>query len=287
MKIIKKYKMAILAVAVVAFAGCSHEDLLTESQLDLTNPVQTDLDKWITTSYVNPYNMKVQYKWNQNTVDFNRFLYPPQEDKVKPVLEIIQKIWLESYKTIAGPDFVKKIAPREIVLVGGVNLNTTGTITLGLAEGGQRVTLFETDYVDKTDRENVKRFIHTIQHEYIHILNQTKPYDEKALAKITPSGYTANWYATGDSVANEEGFITAYARSNINEDFAEMASVMLINSKAEYEAILAGIDSDQAVADIRAKEAIVVKYFKEAFNVDFYALRDEAEKNTTAVVNGN
>ena len=287
MKITKKYKVAILAMTLVAFAGCSHEDQPTESQLDLTKPVQSDLDKWITTNYVNPYNMKVQYKWNQNTVDFNRFLYPPQEDKVKPVLEIIQKIWLDSYKVIAGADFVKKIAPREIVMVGGVNRNTTGTITLGLAEGGQRVTLFETDYVDKTDRENVKQFIHTIQHEYIHILNQTKPYDENSLAKITPSGYTANWYASGDAVANEEGFITAYARSNINEDFAEMASVMLINSKEEYEAILAGIENEEAVAAIKSKEAIVVKYFKEAFNIDFYALRDEADKNTTAVVNGN
>lgn len=165
-------------------------------------------------------------------------------------------------------------------MVGGVNLNTTGTITLGLADAGQRITLFETDNVDKTDRENVKRFIKTIQHEYIHILNQTKPFDEKTLAKITPTGYTSNWYATSTAVANEEGFISDYARSNINEDFAEMAATMLINSKAEYQAILDGIEDEEAVANIKAKEAVVVKYFKDAFNMDFYKLRDEAEKNT-------
>jgi substrate import-associated zinc metallohydrolase lipoprotein len=91
----------------------------------------------------------------------------------------VQKIWLDSYKAIAGADFVKTIAPREFVLVGGINLNTTGTITLGLAEGGQRITLFETDNVNKKDRANVKRFVQTIQHEYIHILNQTRPFDEK------------------------------------------------------------------------------------------------------------
>jgi hypothetical protein len=61
---------------------------------------------------------------------------------------------------------------------------------------------------------------------------------------------------------------------------------MLVNSKAEYAAILAGI-TNQAVANIRLKEAVVVKYYKDAFGIDFYKLRDEAEKNTTAVINGN
>nr|WP_294931045.1 putative zinc-binding metallopeptidase [uncultured Flavobacterium sp.] len=287
MKIVKQYTITFLAIAAIAFTGCTHEDQPEGSQLDVTNPPQTALDNWITANYLNPYNINVQYKWNQYTVDNNRYLYPPQEDKVQQVLEIIQKIWLNSYMAVAGPDFVKKIAPREIVMVGGMNLDFTGTITLGLAEGGQRVTLFETDNVDMTDTENVKQFIHTIQHEYIHILNQHKPYDQKSMAKITPSGYTADWYATSDQNANEEGFISAYAKSNINEDFAEMASIMLINSKDEYETFLTGIQNETAVAAIRAKEAIVVKYFKKEFNVDFYALRDEAEKNTTAVLNGN
>ncbi|SEA75999.1 substrate import-associated zinc metallohydrolase lipoprotein [Flavobacterium gillisiae] len=286
MKIKKQYKIIALLCTVLLLGACSGEEPLKESQLDLSTPAKSDLDKWIDANYLDIYNINVQYKWNQNAVDNNRFLYPPLQSKVQPVLEIVQKIWLESYKTIAGPNFVKTIAPREFVLVGGINLNTTGTITLGLAEGGKRITLFETDNVNKKDRANVKRFIHTIQHEYIHILNQTKPFDEKTLSKITPTGYTSNWYATSTTVAREEGFITDYARSNINEDFAEMAAIMLINSKAEYAAILAAITSQTAVANIKAKEAVVVKYFKDNFGIDFYKLRDEAEKNTNAVING-
>jgi substrate import-associated zinc metallohydrolase lipoprotein len=286
MKLKTQYKKIILFSAIVLLGACSGEEALKESQLDVSTPAMSTLDKWIETNYVNTYNIKVQYKWDQNVVDNNRFLYPPIQAQVQPALEIVQKIWLESYSTIGGADFVKKIAPREFVLVGGRNLNTTGTITLGLAEGGQRITLFETDLVDKKNRDNVKRFVHTIQHEYIHILNQYKPFDEKTLSKITPTGYTSNWYATSTTVAREEGFITDYARSNINEDFAEMASTMLVNSKAEYDAILAGITSVKAKADIKAKEAVIVKYFKDAYNIDFYKLRDQAEKNTLAVING-
>jgi substrate import-associated zinc metallohydrolase lipoprotein len=286
MKLKTQYKKIILLLAIVLLGACSGEEALKESQLDLSTPQMTDLDRWIETNYVNVYNIAVQYKWNQNVVDNNRFLFPPLQTKVQPALEIVQKIWLESYSTIGGADFVKKIAPREFVLVGGRNLNTTGTITLGLAEGGQRITLFETDKVDKTNRVIVKRFIQTIQHEYIHILNQYKPFDEDGLSKITPTGYTSNWYATSTAVAREEGFITDYARANINEDFAEMAATMLTNSKVEYEAILNSIVSDDAYYAIKAKEAIVVKYFKDAFNIDFYELRDEAEKNTNTVING-
>jgi len=285
MKIIKYNKIAVLFLTLAIFSSCSNDDQVGESQLNYNQPTKTALDNWIGINYLNPYNINVQYKWNQNTVDNSRYLFPPLVDKVQPALEIVKKIWLDSYKTIGGPDFVKKIAPREIVLIGGVNLNSVGTRTLGIAEGGQRVTLFETDYIDKTNRANIKEFIHTIQHEYIHILNQNKPFDEKAWAVITPVGYTADWYNYSIPSSNELGFITSYARSNINEDFAETASVILISSKAEYAAFLAGIKSPTALSALKAKEALVVKYFKEAFDMDFYALRDEAEKNTNAVIN--
>jgi substrate import-associated zinc metallohydrolase lipoprotein len=285
MKLLKYNKIAVLAIVSIALISCAGDEQPGPSQLDYTQPIKTSLDNWIANTYLNPYNINVQYKWNQNTVDNSRYLFPPTIDKVQPALEIVQTIWLKSYATIGGPDFVKKIAPREIVLVGGVNLNSVGTRTLGLAEGGQRVTLFETDYIDQSDRANVSEFIHTIQHEYIHILNQNKPFDEKAWKTLTPGGYTADWYNYDIPESNELGFITSYARSNINEDFAETASMILIYSKAEYAAFLAGIKSPTALAALKAKEAIVVKYFKEAFNMDFYALRDEAEKNTTAVIN--
>lgn len=285
MKIVQYNKIAVLILALVVFNSCSKESELTPSQLNYTETTKTVLDNWIITNYLNPYNINVQYKWNQNTVDNSRYLFPPTVSKVQPALEIVQKIWLNSYTTIGGMDFVKKISPREIVLIGGVNLNSVGTRTLGIAEGGQRVTLFETDYIDKTKRANVTEFIHTIQHEYIHILNQNKPFNEKAWALITPVGYTADWYNYTIASSNELGFITSYARSNINEDFAETASIILISTKVEYAAFLAGIQSPTALAALKAKEAIVVQYFKDAFDMDFYALRDEAEKNTTAVIN--
>ena len=272
-------------VGVLLLASCAHEVQPKESQLDFSTPSKTDLDKWIGTNFLIPYNINVYYEWNQNLVDNSKYLFPPKLDKVQPAMEVVKKIWIDSYTTIGGINFVKKIAPREFVLVGGVNLNTNGTVTLGLAEAGQRVTLFEVDNLNKKNRANVIEFIHTIQHEYVHILNQTKPFDEQAWSKLTPSGYTTSWYNEETANSRNLGFITSYARLNIYEDFAETAATILNSSKAEYDAILAGVKDATGKANIKAKEALVVKYYKDAYNIDFYALRDEAQKNTDAVIN--
>lgn len=284
MKIVKIYKAALIA-GVLLVASCAHEDQPTESRLDFSVPTKTDLDKWISTSFLDLYNINVYYEWDQNTVDNTRYLFPPKVEKVQPAMEVVKKIWIDSYTTIGGVNFVKKIAPREFVLVGGVNLNTNGTLTLGLAEGGQRITLFQVDNLNKKSRANVTQFIHTIQHEYVHILNQTKPFDEQAWSKLTPVGYTSTWYTEPIATSRNLGFVTSYARLNIYEDFAETAAAILTSSKAEYDALLASVTDATAKANIKAKEALVVKYYKDAFNIDFYALRDQAQKNTDAVVN--
>jgi len=285
MKILKQYRTLLFVAGILTFAACANDDQLGESQLDYTQPAKTDLDNWIETNYLNPYNINAQYRWNQNTVDNSRFLFPPMVESVQPALEVVKQIWLDSYTTVGGYDFVKKIAPREIVLVGGVNSNSNGTRTLGIADSGQRITLFEVDYLDTHNRANITEFIHTIQHEYVHILNQNKPFDEQAWQKITPGDYTGTWQLEVLQNSRNLGFVTNYARNNIIEDFAETASTILTSSKAEYEAILNSITNPYGKAKLQQKEAMVVQYYKDAFNIDFYALRDEAEKNTTIVVN--
>lgn len=284
MKLIKKYQKLSLVLLSAALTACSGEPPLTNSQLDTSIPPSTVLDSWISTNFLDPYNIEVLYKWNQNTVDLNRYLFPPLKENVQPALNIVKKIWLDSYSEVAGPDFVKKIAPRQLLFIGGENFNTNGTKILGVAEAGTRITMFETDLLKVKDINSVTQFIHTIQHEYIHILNQNKPFDVKKMSLVTPSGYISSWYSYLDYESRELGFISSYARSNVNEDFAEMASILLLTPKVKYEALINGITSVKAKADLRIKEAIVVKYFRDAFNIDFYHLRDVAERNTTLVI---
>lgn len=282
----KKIKILAIVTLLTIVQSCNtKEDLITGSNIDTSTPELNSTDIWLRNNYTTPYNIEVLYNWNESRVDFNRYLYPPTLDKVLPAMEAISTIWLDTYNEVAGNDFVKKIAPREILLVGGINLNSSGTITLGLAEGGKRITFFNTDLVDLSERESLVRFVSTIQHEYCHIINQTVPFDEEAYKSITPSGYTGQWFNESIAEARELGFISDYARSNETEDFAEMVTAMLSYDNAAYNAIIDAISSEQARADIRTKEALVVNYFKSELNVDLYELQRVAAENVLKVLN--
>jgi len=282
----KKILILLMIGVFTCFQACNpKEEDLGSSDIDNSTPTLNDTDKWLRNNYTSPYNIEVLYRWNENAVDLNRYLYPPTFDKVLPAMEAIKTIWLDSYNQVAGPDFVKRIAPREILLVGGINRNPSGTITLGLAEAGARITFFNTDFVNLKDRASLTRFVSTIQHEYAHILNQTVPFDEVSYKQITPSGYTAQWFNNSTAEARELGFITDYAMASEHEDFAEMINTMLSFNNADYNAIVDAISSDQAKADIRRKERMVVDYYKTEFNIDFYDLQRIAAENIEKVLN--
>lgn len=282
----KKIQIFIILVLLIVVQSCNtKENLIKGSDIDTSTPFLNSTDIWLRDNYNTPYNIDVLYNWNNSRVDYNKYLYPPTLDRILPAMEAIKTIWLDTYSEVAGSNFVKKIAPREILMVGGVNLNQSGTITLGLAEGGKRITFFNTDLVDLKDKASLIRFVATIQHEYCHIINQTVPFDEQAYKIITPSGYTAQWFNDSITEARELGFISDYARSSEVEDFAEMVTALLSNDSVAYNNIIDAISSPQAKADIRAKETIVANYFKSEFNIDIYELQRVAAENILKVLN--
>ena len=243
---------------------------------------QTALDTYIYNNFQQPYNIIVTYNYIDADFEMGKYLYPPTESKVQPMLEIVKKVWIDSYTQVAGQDFIKSVAPRQISLIGGYNMNSDGTITLGFADSGMKITLFNVDQLDVTQHEATRQYFHTIQHEYCHIINQRKPYSEE-YGKITPSDYTANWYNVGLADANKKGFITPYSMLNDIEDFAEMTSGILSMSKTDWDAKINAIPEEGRKL-IRKKEAFVVAYFKSEWNIDLYRLQEVVENQMLSVL---
>ncbi|MFC5048097.1 putative zinc-binding metallopeptidase [Aquimarina hainanensis] len=273
-----------LIVCLFIIGACTREDSVRESQINTNPPQLSELDIWLRENFVKPYNIEIQYAWNENEVNLNRYLYPPTEENVKPLLEVVLAVWVKPYTQLGGEDFIKNISPRQFTLVGGFNYNPSGTITLGLAEAGTKITLFNVDQLDLTDLTLTRRYFQTIQHEYAHILNQTKPYDP-AYGEVNPENYTAQWFNRSVAEARELGYITDYASSSDSEDFAEMVATMLTTSKAEFDAIVEGISSEEAKAHIRQKEQMVASYFSTEFGIDLYELQEVVYQNTLEVIN--
>ena len=278
----------IISVTLINIYSCSDDDNLNREQsvLDTSVPELTELDIYIRDSITLPYNIEVLYKWKESEFDLERYLYPPDLESVKPCVNAVKKIWIDSYNRAGGDDFVKRIAPRQLALAGGYNSNPTGTVTLGYAEAGKKIVLFNLDYINYESKESVQEFLHTIQHEYTHILNQTEPFDNQTYGEITPTDYTVSWESTTDSEALRLGFVSAYSRSSITEDVAEMVSEMLSMTNEEWEDYLENtIPNEDAREKIRAKEAIIVSYFNNSLNIDFYELQAIVAEHTEEVIN--
>lgn len=285
----------ILAIYTLLIMSCAKKEVLPEqSQLDVTEPVKTAFDEWITSNYTNPYNIRIKYKWDEGDMsDFGRYNIPPNAEKVKLLLELLQTMWIESYSEIAGPDFVKKIAPRELIFRGGGDFTTNGGPgAWGQASGGKTITLFSVNDVTSQTlktRAGLNDYSGLIHHEYAHILNQIRNFDEAAYKQITPEGYTANWQSITIPASNRVGFITSYARMNVGEDFAEMVKIMLINTRAQWDAIINGIadtggstTATKAKADLRKKEALVVSYFSKVYGIDIYKLQEKTAQKSAS-----
>jgi substrate import-associated zinc metallohydrolase lipoprotein len=297
-------------------SSCGSEDVkITESQIDTSTPILNNLDLWLRENFVTPYNIEVKYKWNINDTDVDRFLHPPFENNVMPVANLLTKVWIEPYNTLGGADFIKKIAPREFVVSGGFNYNPGGqSITLGIAEAGARITLFnidllqfdsikyEEDILGQSDDFDVQFSLigplSTIHHEYAHILNQNEPYDP-AFDLVNPSDYTSSWADRSNEQARSLGYISAYGSSQPGEDFVEMIAYMLNRSRSQWDDLVNNIGffdqnqfdangqigylldangnviiNTQAINFIRQKEQLIVDYYQEKFNINFYELQE-------------
>lgn len=274
----KKNIYAILLAFVASFAlmSCSDDEPSSESIFPTTSPKRDAFDKWLLENYTFPYNVEMKYKMEDIESDMKYHLVPADSAKTAKLSIIMKYLWFDAYNEVIGPDFIKENMPRTIHFIGSPAYNSEGTMVLGTAEGGLKITLYMVNSLDdKTlkdyDTMNTYYF-HTLHHEFTHILNQKIPYDQ-SFKLITESGYVSgDWYTISDKTAHQAGFITPYAMVEPLEDFAEMLSGYVTKSQSEWNAILADAGTTGA-ASISAKLDIVRNYMQESWNVDIDQLR--------------
>ncbi|MBV4356922.1 zinc-binding metallopeptidase [Pinibacter aurantiacus] len=279
----KLLKIITLVAMLGTIASCKKDENLNTNIPGLGGDswVASQLDKWLYDSLTHPYNIEVKYKWDQSELDLNKTLVPPIESQVQPVLDALRQIWINTYIAEAGATFFKKYSPKLIVMVGSPSFNPDGSITLGTAEGGRRVVLYDVNDYDNTDVNSVQQMVHVVEHEFGHILNQNQIYPPE-FKQISVGKYTANWINESDDQANSEGFISAYAKSAPDEDFVEMISLMLSNGRMWFE-MMVNSQSDSAQSALRSKEQYVISYYKTVWNIDFYALQTDVQNALTRV----
>lgn len=294
-KIIARILFAVSLTAVVVSCGKDKDDLdAADDLLGLGGDTweKTAIDNWLYDSLVKPHNIQVKYKWDQSEFDVSKTLVPPDESKIVPIWSMLRQAWIQPYIDVLGLTFFNRYSPKLFVLSGDFSYNANGSITLGTAEGGRKIVLYGANhfrvkgmsgYTASSDSGFVKQFyLQTIHHEFGHILHQTIMYPIE-FKRVNPALFSGNnWINISDANARRDGFVTAYASSNYDDDFVETIAIMLIEGKAGFDALISkiptgtsanGTPQAQAQTYLRQKEAIVVSYFRQAWNVDFYTLQ--------------
>lgn len=266
--------ICLLMVSMLVFS-CSEDKMSSTSVI--TNPEieKNEFDHWILARYVNVYNIDFKYRMEDIESDMNYNLVPAKYDLSKVMGNMVKYLCLEAYDEVTGsPAFIRSNFPKIIVLIGSPAYRNNGTMVLGTAEGGQKITLYNINLMNINDVEQLNNwYFQTIHHEFAHILHQKKPYSVD-FKEISGSNYvTDSWLDKDDIQALKEGFISPYASSAVDEDFAELIATYLVSSPELWELMLTTAGTTGRPI-IETKFNIVQNYLRDAWEIDIHKLRD-------------
>jgi len=257
---------------------------LNKSNLDSYK--DNDTDKWLKANFLDVYNMEVMYRFDRFQIDLDKDAVPVIESKVRPMMEAFRSVYITPYLNIAGKNFFMPIVPKEVALFGSAQYRTEDhTRLLGTADAGRQINLFEVNNFDPNNFGDFLEKFHTIHHEFTHILNQNIPVPP-GYEEVSNNYVGAQWIQRTEEEAQSLGFITPYARMNKNEDFAEMTATLLVEGQDYFDVYVNSANAD-GNAKLRAKERIIVDYFKASFGMDFRALQAEVKKAIAGLTTGS
>ena len=292
-----KLKYLFLAAVSALAISCSEDDLDKESIFNSSSAMaQGQFDKWLQKNYVDNYNIQFKYRFEFKESDKDYNLSPADYDKGVALAKLTKYMWLESYEKVCGVDFIRTYCPKVMHLVGSPAYNEDGSIVLGTAEGGMKITLYN---VNNLDIENLNLYVlnqwyfHTMHHEFSHILHQTKNYPTEFNNVTKDSSQSTSWVNLKDSVtAWKMGYITPYASMETQEDFVEILSTYITNPQSYWDYVLEKADPkfnatlqegyESYVTDktngrelISQKLQIVRDWMKDSWGIDIDSLRAE------------
>lgn len=269
---------SLILVVTVLVASCRKDDF-TKTDMDSLNPdnpiKNTELDAWLTSTFLDEYNMDVIYRYDRYNHEPDRNVAPVKVEMVKPMMTTVLEGYILPYRKIAGVTFIKKFVPKQWVLFGSTSYDGANIGYAGTASGGVRINLFGLNNFSLSPGFVTGR-LHVIHHEFTHILNQIVhiPTD---FPLITASTYNGAWQDTRADSAHNWGYVSAYASGSFMEDYAETNSAMLVSGPSWFDNYVKTSGSEAGRTALRLKEQNVVGYFNEALNVDYRALQKEVQ----------
>lgn len=276
-KLISLFFIGMLGVAMSCYPDESVESPVKEQPVS-----EEPLDQYIQTNFIDEYGVAVRYKYVDRYVDQTKRVAPPRLEVVQPMLNFLTEFWVQPFVSVpSGNAFFRAHVPAEAIFIGSTIYNADGTVTLGTADAGARITLTEVNFIDRDNEDWIFRQLGTIYHEFAHIMHQRYNLPPN-WQEISPQGYTSlgSWYNLTDDEALERGFVSPYGTSTFNEDFAECVAFMLFRpdfyDRFINDEVCADVDCiarNEGRARLRRKYNAILAHYKTNTGVDLLQVR--------------
>lgn len=291
----KTYIIAALLFASLLLVGCKDE--LGESIFENKITENTEFDEWLVENYEKPYNLRFLYRLDDATTDKKYNLVPVRYDKAQVVAHAVKYLWLDVYKKHVSEQFLKEQCPRILNVLGCPAINAAQqTETLGVAEGGIKITLYNMNEIE-LDKEHVawlnKYIFHVMHHEFSHILHQHKSFP-KRYEQISAGLYDSQgWQYHTDKEAYSLGFVTPYSMSEAHEDFVEVISSYITDPREVWQARGFKVSADNSSITINSKDEgaktietkidMCKEWLVAKYNINLDAIRGEVQRRQDAI----
>ncbi len=267
--------------------SCSEEELDSNSIFSTEPPQRNEFDMWLLENYVYPYNVDFKYRMEDKESDNDYNLVPAEYDKSVAMAKLVKHLWMDTYVELMGGDrtFLCTYGPKMIHLIGTPAYDE-GQITMGVAEGGLKVTLYNVNYLNLNGPLDVEElnywYFHTMHHEFTHILHQTVEFPTE-FNDVSSGKYTgAGWVNITDDEAVKRGFITGYGSTEVHEDFAEIVSNYITHTQEWWDGRM-NVAGTEGATTITRKLNIAKTYMMETWNIDLDLLRSIVLRRSSEV----
>lgn len=272
MKMKKYISMILAACSVLVMSSCTKDEVSSESIFKEENHRYTEFDSWLQRNYVEPYNVRFEYRMPDRETSFNYWVSPPNIKESIMIAKLIKFTTLEAMVEMmsSGDEtedpalFVKSYFPKVLFLVGSFEISSSGSTALASAENGLQINILGVNFFEY--HKDAERIAGTMLHEFTHILDgiHGSPAEFK---DITLSDYVGDRYTSLTDDPYQKGFVSNYARSHYSEDVAETGGRLISLTDEEREAMIAKAGPVGGPL-MRKKFDMLKKWLKDSYGVD-------------------
>ena len=264
--------MILAACSVLMMSSCTKDEVSSESIFKEENHRYTEFDSWLQRNYVEPYNVRFEYRMPDRETSFNYWVSPPNIKESIMIAKLIKFTTLEAMVEMmsSGDEtedpalFVKSYFPKVLFLVGSFEISSSGSTALASAENGLQINILGVNFFEY--HKDAERIAGTMLHEFTHILDgiHGSPAEFK---DITLSDYVGDRYTSLTDDPYQKGFVSNYARSHYSEDVAETGGRLISLTEEERDAMIAKAGPVGGPL-MRKKFDMLKKWLKDSYGVD-------------------